>query len=148
MLAEYPMGKRMVPGPEARSGRRDLTGLMQPCGDPYAEHRAMDDAWLHSTWTEGKVKSTLMLGNQASHWASCTPQTRIWQSDPCTMRLESAAKLRAKRMQKYYNLCYTCPSFCSSFGRLQYFRQYARQSRIGACVANIVILQNLKVPKC
>ncbi len=53
VLAEYPMGKRMVPGPEARSGRRDLTGLMQPCGDPYAEHRALDDAWLHSTWTEG-----------------------------------------------------------------------------------------------
>lgn len=53
VLAEYPMGKRMVPGPEARSRRRDLTGLMQPCGDPYAEHRALDDAWLHSTWTEG-----------------------------------------------------------------------------------------------
>ncbi|KAK9828244.1 hypothetical protein WJX74_005228 [Apatococcus lobatus] len=56
VLAEYPMGKRMVPGPEARSGRRDLSGLMQPCGDPYAEHKALDDAWLHSTWTEGRKK--------------------------------------------------------------------------------------------
>ena len=61
VLVEYPMGKRMVPGPEARSGRRDLTGLMQPCGDPYAEHRAMDDAWLHSTWTEGELTSTLIV---------------------------------------------------------------------------------------
>lgn len=60
VLAEYPMGKRMVPGPEARSGRRDLTGLMQPCGDPYAEHRALDDAWLHSTWTEGEQILDLM----------------------------------------------------------------------------------------
>ena len=53
VLAEYPMGKRMTPGPEARSGRRDLMGLMQPSGDPYADRQALDDAWLHSTWTEG-----------------------------------------------------------------------------------------------
>ncbi len=74
VLAEYPMGKRMTPGPEARSGRRDLTGLMQPSGDPYAEHLALDDAWLHSTWTEGIVQifqippAPPLLYAQSSYW--------------------------------------------------------------------------------
>ena len=40
----------------------------------------------------------------------------------------------------YYNVCCTCPSFGASFGPSQYFPQYARQTRSGACVANIVIL--------
>ena len=39
----------------------------------------------------------------------------------------------------YYNVCHTCPRFCPSLGPSQYFPQYARQTRIGACVANIVI---------
>ena len=43
------------------------------------------------------------------------------------------------QIEWYYNVCYTCPSFGPSFGPLQYFPQYARQTQTVACVAKIVI---------
>lgn len=52
------IGKRMVEGPEAKQGRRDLTETIQAQSNPYTDGRALGDSWLTSA-EEGKAEILL-----------------------------------------------------------------------------------------
>ena len=70
-------------------------------------------------------------------------EIKVWQ---CTLPRYISQKWQTAR-------CYTCstmfathaPVLDEGFGPSRYFPQYARQTRIGACVANIVILPAVPV---
>ena len=72
-----------------------------------------------------------------SAYTPAAPRDRQWHD--CLL-CNTQRPIRAGSLRKrYHNVCCTCPSFGASFGPSQYFPQYARQTRIGACVASIVL---------
>ena len=64
MMAENTIngGLKLVDGPEVRAGRRDLFGVLQGAGNPYAEAHPKGDLWLQSMWTEGVLGSVAQEG--------------------------------------------------------------------------------------
>ena len=76
-----------------------------------------------------------------SAYTPAAPRDRQWHD--CLL-CNTQRPIRAGSLRKqYHNVCCTCPSFGASFGPSQYFPQYARRTRSGACVANIVILHQI-----
>ena len=65
MMAENTIngGLKLVDGPEVRAGRRDLFGVLQGVGNPYAEAQPKGDLWLQSMWTEGASVSLAQEGH-------------------------------------------------------------------------------------
>ena len=74
---------------------------------------------------------------------------RPWQRQARAGRMAAGNRRRPARYKRLfleiswitfnYNVCSTCPSFCPSFDRSQYSPQYSRQTRPGACAANIAM---------
>ena len=66
MMAENTIngGLKLVDGPEVRAGRRDLFGVLQGAGNPYAEAQPKGDLWLQSMWTEGAFGSVVQKGHR------------------------------------------------------------------------------------
>ena len=68
MMAENTIngGLKLVDGPEVRAGRRDLFGVLQGAGNPYAETQPKGGLWLQSMWTEGGLGSVAHEGHQCT----------------------------------------------------------------------------------